>query len=205
MAGEGLIEITGLYREHLAFAGDHRRLAQEIGDRPAVQRGRHHEQAEIRAKEPLRFQTEGQARIGLQAPFVEFIEEDDRVGAERRIMLEQATEDAFRDHFNSGLGPHLRVEPHAIADRLTDRFTQRGGHAMGRGAGGKPPRFQHEQRFSVEPGGIEQGQRHSRCFSGAGRGGQQRIPFLRQRATKGRQHIFYWQCRHDRFGALTGC
>jgi hypothetical protein len=51
---------------------------------------------------------------------VEFIEEDDRVSAERRIVLEQATEDAFRDHFNSGLGTDLRVELHAVADRSAD-------------------------------------------------------------------------------------
>ena len=29
MAGEGLIEITGLDRKHPAFAGNHRRIAQE--------------------------------------------------------------------------------------------------------------------------------------------------------------------------------
>ncbi len=191
-----------------AVAGDHRRLAQEIRDWSTVQRGRHHEQAEILAKDPLRFETEGQACIGLQAPFVEFIEEDDRVSAERRVVLEQATEDAFRDHFNSGLGPHLRVESHAIADRSADRFTQRGGHAMGCGACGKPPRFQHKQSLSVEPGSIKQGQRHPRRFSGARRRGQQRIPSLRQRATKGRQHIFYWKSGHGRFGrheSVAGC
>src|SRR5437867_1781385 len=133
MAGKWLIKIAGLYWKNPSFAGNDRRVAQEICDRSTVQCGRHHEQAEIRAKEPLRFETEGQACIGLEAPFVEFIEEDDRVSAERRILLEQATEDAFRNHFNSGLGPHLRIEPHAIADRSADRFTQRGSHAMGCG------------------------------------------------------------------------
>src|ERR1700675_1893058 len=93
MAGERLVQIPCLHREKPAVAGDHRRLAQEIRDWSTVQRGRHHEQTEIRTKEPLRFETEGQAYIGLQAPFVEFIEEDDRVSAERRIVLEQATED----------------------------------------------------------------------------------------------------------------
>ena len=103
----------------------------------------------------MRFETEGQACIGLQAPFVEFIEEDDRIRAERGILLKQAAENAFRDDFDSGLEPYFRVEAHAIADRLANRFAQRGGHAMGCGACGKPPRFQHEQPLSVEPGGVE--------------------------------------------------
>ena len=152
MAGKRLIKITGLYRKHPSFAGNDRRVAQEICHRSTVQRGGHHEQAEIRAKEPLRFETKSQARIGLHAPFVEFIEEDDRVRAECRIVLEQARENAFRHHFNSGIGTHLRVEPHAVADRFTDRITQRGSHAIGCGAGCKPPRFQHEHCLSVEPG-----------------------------------------------------
>jgi len=66
---------------------------------------------------------------------------------------------------------------------------------MGCSACGEPPRFQHEQRLSIEPRGIEQGQRHPRRFSGAGRRGQQRIPSLRQCATKGREYIFYWEVR----------
>ena len=88
MAGERLIKIPGLYRKHSSFAGNDRRLAQEVRDRSTVQRGGHHEQAEIRAKESLRFETKGQACIGLEAPFVEFIEKDDRVRTERRIVLE---------------------------------------------------------------------------------------------------------------------
>ncbi|MCG3775471.1 MAG: hypothetical protein JW395_2311 [Nitrospira sp.] len=120
----------------------------------------------------MRFETESQARIGLQTPFVEFIEQDNCVLAERRILLEQATENAFRDHFDFGLGAYLGIEPHAITDRSADRFTQRGCHAMGCSACGKPPRFQHEQLFSVEPGGIDQGQRYTRRFPCAGRGSQ---------------------------------
>ena len=50
------------------------------------------------------------------------------------------------------LGPTLVSSSHAIADRSADRFTQGGGHAMGSGACGKPPRFQHKQFLSVEPG-----------------------------------------------------
>src|SRR6267143_5802364 len=101
MAREPTFKITGLYRKHPSFAGNDRRIAHELCDRSTVQCGRHHEQAEIRAKEPLRFETEGQACIGLEAPFVKFIEEDNRVSAEHRILLEQASENAFCGHFNS--------------------------------------------------------------------------------------------------------
>ena len=72
---------------------------------------------------------------------------------------------------------------------------------MGRGTCGKSTWLQHEQFLSVEPGTIEQGQRYARCLPGARRGSQQGIPTFRQRAAKDRQHIFYWESGHDRFGA----
>ena len=81
-------EMAGLDRKHSAFAGDHRCLAQELRDRATVQRGRHHQQTEIRAEEPLRFKTEGQACIGLQASLVKLIEEDDGIGAKGRVVLQ---------------------------------------------------------------------------------------------------------------------
>ena len=82
-----MIKITGLYRKHppsQAMTG----ALPKICDWSTVQRGGHHEQSEIRTKEPLCFETKSQTCIGLYAPFVEFIEEDDRVPAKRRIVLE---------------------------------------------------------------------------------------------------------------------
>src|SRR4051812_31685382 len=67
MAGERPVEVACLDWKEPAFTCYHRRLAQEIRDRPTIQRGRHHEQTKIRTKEPLRFETEGQTYVGLQA------------------------------------------------------------------------------------------------------------------------------------------
>ena len=130
---------------------------------------------------------------------MELIEEDDRVGAEGGIALEQSSEDAFRDNFDASCGADLCVEPHAVANRLANWFPQRGSHALGRGSCCKPTWLQHEQIFPRKPGGIEQGERDSRCFPCSRRCSQEYVPFHRQRATKGWQNVFYWESNHGTF------
>ncbi len=55
-----------------------------------------------------------------------------------------AGEDAFGHHLDPGLPRDLRLAPDAVADGRPDRFAQRLGHALGRGAGGEAAGFEHE-------------------------------------------------------------
>ena len=83
-----LIEVACFHREQPAFANDLRGIAKQGGDRPAIQRRRHDEHTKIGTKEPLCFQTERQACVGLQAAFVKFVEQDCCILAYRWIVLE---------------------------------------------------------------------------------------------------------------------
>lgn len=198
MTGERLIQISGIDRKHLPFAGDDRCLAQELADRSAIQRSRHDEQAQVRTKEPLRFETEGQAGVGLEAAFMKLVEEDGAIRAEGRILLEQPGQNPFGHHLDAGLRPDLRVEPHAIADGVPGSFIERRRHALGRGPGGEAPGLQHEELPALKPGSIQQRQRHTGGLAGARWGSQERIGGPNERVAEVRKDIFYWEPRHDR-------
>lgn len=180
-------------------------MVEQVAHGSAIQCGRHHEQPKIRTKEPLRFEAEREPCIGLETAFVKFIEKNRRVPAQFRILLEQPGENAFRDDFDPRVRSDLRIQPHPIADRLTDRLAHRRGHAMGSGSSSEPPWFQHQEFLSGQPRRIEQGQRHARGFSSTGWCGHQDIAFIRQRVAERRQDIFYWEAVHARVRHGTDC
>ena len=68
-------EIAGLDRKGAAFAGDDRRVAEQLGNARAVQRRRHHQNAQILAQTRLRVARQRQADIGIERTFVKFVEQ----------------------------------------------------------------------------------------------------------------------------------
>ena len=68
-------EITRLDRKGAAFAGDHRRVAEQFADPRTVERRRHHQDAQILAQAGLRIAGERQAQIGIERALVKFIEQ----------------------------------------------------------------------------------------------------------------------------------
>ena len=68
-------EIARLDRKGAALARDHRRVAEQPGDPRAVERRRHHEDAQILAQAGLRVARQRQAEIGIERALVEFVEQ----------------------------------------------------------------------------------------------------------------------------------
>ena len=66
-------------------------------------------------------------------------------------------------------GPNLRAEPHAKSDRLADRFGQGTRHALRRGPRREPARLQQDDLASVDPGLVQQRERHARRLARARR------------------------------------
>ena len=100
---------------------------------------------------------------------MEFVEDHQADAFQRRIVLQAAGEDAFGDHLDARVRPHLAVQANAVAHRLADPFAQLAGQALGGGAGGQSAWFEHEDGLSGQPGRIEQRQRHAGGLAGAGR------------------------------------
>ena len=86
---------------------------------------------------------------------MELVEDDEAVSGQRRVLLQEACEDAFGDHFDARVRPDLRVVTDAIADGAPHRFTQARRHVGCRGARGKPSGFQQHQLLSGEPGFLQ--------------------------------------------------
>ena len=85
------------------------------------------------------------SRIRLQVAFVEFIEYHDPERLQRRILLQQTSENAFRHHFNARGGTHFRIQPRAISDDRTHVAT-----AVTATSSSPPP----VQQYAVAPASI---------------------------------------------------
>ena len=168
-----LVEVAGLDRKDAARRIDHRRIAEMRGNPRGVERRRHDEDAEIVAQAALDVEREGEAEVTVERAFVEFVEDDEAHAGELRIGLQAAGEDAFGDHLDAGPGRDLAVEPHGVAHRAAHLLAQRLGHAPCRGARRKPARLEHDDLAAVEPGLVEEHQRHARCLAGARLGHEQ--------------------------------
>ena len=68
-------EIARLDRKGAAFAGNHRRVAEQFADPRAVERRRHHQNAQILAQAGLRIARQRQAQIGIERTLVKLVEQ----------------------------------------------------------------------------------------------------------------------------------
>ena len=68
-------DIAGLDRKRAAFAGNHRRVAEQFGDARAVDGRRHDQDAQILAQALLHVAGQRQAEIGVERALVELVED----------------------------------------------------------------------------------------------------------------------------------
>ena len=68
-------EIARLHRKGAAFAGNDRRVAEQFADPRAVERRRHHQDAQILAQAGLRIAGQRQAQIGIERTLVKLVEQ----------------------------------------------------------------------------------------------------------------------------------
>ena len=68
-------EVARLDRKGAAFAGDDRRVAEQLADPRAVERRRHHQDAQVLAQAGLRIARQRQAQIGIERTLVKLVEQ----------------------------------------------------------------------------------------------------------------------------------
>lgn len=116
MLGQGLLHGAA----HLQFQGfiaarrevaDRHRITAALAAQPrcieeacqplAVQRGRHHHQAQVVTQLRLHVQRQRQPEVATEVALVEFVEQDRTDLFQHRVVLQHAGQDAFGDDFDA--------------------------------------------------------------------------------------------------------
>ncbi len=105
-------------------------------------------------------QREGEAEVGVQAPLVKLVEDDEPDAIEPRICREQPGQHPFGDDLDAGGGSYARVATDPVADGSADRLIKLASHPPRRGASGEPPRLEHHDAPAAQPRLVEQRERH---------------------------------------------
>ena len=125
---------------------------------------------------PLKIEAERQSEIGIQAAFMNLVENDGRYALKSRIGLQAPYEQPFGHHLDQRVARDRTFETSAVTDPATYRLAEQGSHASRGGARCQPPRFEHDDPpGNPAPRGVEQGKRNKRCLAGARRGDQHGI------------------------------
>ncbi|MNQ64002.1 hypothetical protein D3C85_784040 [compost metagenome] len=160
-----------LHRVHAALAAHHRSAIQQARQALALQGGGHQQDLQRRlvAQQRPAVEAKGQGQVGVEAALVEFVEDHQADAFQRRVFLQAAGEDAFGDYLDARARADFRLQTNAVTDPFADLLAQLAGQALGGGAGGQAPRFQHQDGLPGQPGFVEQGERHAGGLAGAGR------------------------------------
>ena len=137
-------------------------------DRAGVERRGHGEQPQVRPHLALDAAGHGERQVGVDAALVELVEDDRADVLQERIGLEHLDEDALGDDQQAGRRSGPAVEAHVVADLAADRPAALLRDAPGGGAGGDPPRLEHDDSALAREPGVEQRRRHARGLAGAG-------------------------------------
>ena len=90
-------EIARLDRKGAAFARNHRRVAEQFADPRAVERRRHHQNAQILAQAGLRIAGQRQAQIGIERTLVKLVEQHGGDAGQFGIVENLPRENSFGD------------------------------------------------------------------------------------------------------------
>ena len=99
----------------------------------------------------------------MDAPFVEFIENDGVNTRQFRIVLNQARENAFGQHLYSGFRRDFGIEACAVADKPSERGVHQRGDAFRRCARGETARLKHENFSRIRSGFFIKKRRNEGC------------------------------------------
>ena len=145
------------------------RCINQTRQRLAVQRRRHHHDAQVGAQLRLHVQRQRQAEVAAEVALVELVEDDRGHAVQAGIVLDHAGQDAFGQHFHASCRGGLVLEPDSITHALPDRFVVLPGHETRGRARGDAARLQHQDATVAAPRGLQHRQRHLRGLAGAGR------------------------------------
>ncbi len=181
-------EIARLDREGAAFARNHRRIAQQLADPRAIERRRHHQDAQILAQARLRIARQREAQISVERTLVKLVEQHGGHAGQFGIVEDLPRENSLGDDLDPRRARNFRAEANAIADGLAGALAERSRHPLGAGPRRDPPRLQHDDLPALQPGRVEQRQRHPRGLAGARRRHQHGGVASRERAPKFIEH-----------------
>ena len=159
-------QIPHLHRISPARAFHQRRA--ESGRQAGVQRGRHHQHAQVVAQGALHLAQQRQGEVGVQRAFVEFVQDDQPHARQFGVALQPPGQDALGDDFQPGPWPHPRLEAHARPHRLPNLLAQPLGQPRRHCPRRHPARLQHDDVLSGQPAFPQQVQRQRRAFARAG-------------------------------------
>jgi hypothetical protein len=117
-------QVARLDGKGAALGGDHRRVAQQPRDGARIERGRHHQQAQVVAQVRLHVEREREPEVGHEAALVELVEDDEADVLERGVGLQHAGEHALGDDGQARVAGNLRLEPRAVADAPADGLAE---------------------------------------------------------------------------------
>ena len=145
-------DMARLDRKGASLARDHRRSPISVGDARAIERRRHDDEAQILAQPRLRVERERKTEIRVERALVEFVEDHRRDVGERRVVEDEAREDALGHDLDAGLAREARTEPHAQR-RPSRRPLRRASCAMrlGGGARREPARLEEKDAAALRP------------------------------------------------------
>ena len=181
--------IAHLHRKQPPAGLDHRRLVEQRRDALGLERGRHHQQAQLRPQALARFPAQREREVGVEAALVELVEDDQPDARQLRIGLQPAREQAFGDDFDARIRPDAALEAHLITHGFADFFAEQARHARRRGACREPARLEDQHALAGEPGLVEQGQRQHRGLARARRGREHGQTFVGERGAQAGQRF----------------
>ena len=121
-----------------------KRCLQRLTNGRGINCGRHHQKPQVGAQYLLRLSAERQGEVGMKAPLVELVEDNNTHALKRRVALEHSCQDAFGQDLYSGVLAYTRLEADTIAHRLADRFAEQFRHAFRYLPCCQPSRFEHQ-------------------------------------------------------------
>ena len=122
------------YIKTASFGRDDGRVMEQACERPHIERGRHHQEAQILAQGFLTLDAEREAEIGIETALVKLVEDDAADAGQLRIGLQHARKDAFGHDFDARAAAHPRIEPRTEAHGIADRLAKELCHALSDGA-----------------------------------------------------------------------
>jgi hypothetical protein len=156
-------------RDRMAAADtrDHRGVAEEACERLRIQRCRHRNDAQPRARIELHLARHGQRQIGIQAALVNLVEHQCADAVEKRIFLNAPQEDAVSHCDQPRARRRFMVEANVVAHLVSAERDAALARDAPRGrARGHAPRLEQEHA-ARHRAGIEQCGRHSHRLAGA--------------------------------------
>ena len=108
----------------------------------------------------MQIKTKSKRKIAIETSFMEFVEQHRRDVLKARIVLDDAREHPFGDHFNYGFLRDFGVHPHPITNTLPGAFTKQLSHAGCRCPCCEPARLQNQYLAALSPRRIPQRKRN---------------------------------------------